>query len=151
MNRISLSPPLLVSPSRLQVRLARRRGAFLVIVMICLLLSSLLVGALLKLALLQARQLSQEQLRLQADWLAESGLERAALKLAGDADYPGETWNLEPRDLGGAEAALVTIRVEKEETQTRVRAVTIEAVYPADGPLQVRRKLAATVAVSEES
>ena len=121
------------------------------IVMICLLVSSLIVGALLKLALMQSRQLVQERCRVQAEWLADSGLERAASRLAADPNYGGEIWSIEPDGIGGQDAGLVTIKVEKDRLQTQNRSVTIEAVYPADGPSQVRRRLAATVAISQES
>jgi len=123
----------------------------MVIVMICLLVSSLIVGALLKLALMQSRQLVQERCRVQAEWLADSGLERAASRLAADPNYGGEIWSIEPDSIGGQEAGLITIKVEKDRVQTQNRSVTIEAVYPADGPSQVRRRLAATVAISQES
>ena len=165
MKRISLFPCLLVSPSSSSSpsysssarrhlgtrRRESRRGAFMVVVMICLLVSSLIVGALLKLALMQSRQLVQEQRQMQAEWLADSGLERAASRLATDPNYGGETWNIEPDSIGGQDAGLVTIKVEKDRLQTQNRSVTIEAVYPADGPSQVRRRLAATVAISQES
>src|SRR5262245_49285586 len=59
-----------------------RRGAFLIVALICLVIATLLLGSLLKLATVQHRQMLSEQARLQAEWLAESGLARAAHKLA---------------------------------------------------------------------
>ena len=37
--------------------------------------------------------------RLQAEWLAESGVQRALARLALDRDYPGERWVLTAADL----------------------------------------------------
>ena len=162
MTRRSLSPGLRVLPSSTRARSrplsnpgpsesTARRGVFMVVVMICLLVGSLIVGALLKLALLQSRQLVQEQARVQAEWLADSGLARAASQLAGDSDYAGETWTIPAADLAGHDGARVDIRVEKDPQQPQNRTVKIEAVYPAEGPNQVKRQLAATVTVSQES
>ena len=52
-----------------------------------------------RLAPARAGRRSQER-RLQAEWLAESGAQRAVARLARDHDYTGETWSLTARDLG---------------------------------------------------
>lgn len=134
-------------PSR---RTHRRRGAFLMIVMVCIAISAILLGALLKLALLTDRQTVYEQARLQADWLADSGIERAAYRLTHDPDYAGETWSVSPESLGGRDAASVKITVLKNEDQTAPRTVVVEAVYPIGVVHHARRTRQATVAISQE-
>ena len=128
-----------------------RRGAFMVVVIVCLLVSTLIIAALLKLALLQSRRQIHEQHRVQAEWLADSALERVASRLSGDPGYQGETWSIEAAELGGRDGARVTIRVEADKSQTDNRRVEIEAIYPAEGPQPVRRRLTATIAVLQES
>jgi Tfp pilus assembly protein PilX len=128
-----------------------RRGAFTTIVLICLVLAGMLLASLLKLALMQQRQSRYEQARLQAAWLALSGLDRAAARLALEAGYAGETWNVEPARLGGADSATVIIRVERVETEANRRTVVVEAVYPAEGPHQARLTRQAILSISRES
>ena len=70
--------PLASQPSRT----SPRRGAFMIVVLVCLIVSGMLLASLLKTALLQDRQLTIEQYRSQSGWLAEAGLERAARRLA---------------------------------------------------------------------
>ena len=128
----------------------RRRGAFTVVVLICLLLSAMLLASLLKLALLQDGQSACIQMRLQAGWLADSGLERAAARLAADPAYAGETWTIDADRLGGPDAAVVVIRVERNESQTQRRLVVIEAVYPAEGTQQARLTRQTTITLAQE-
>src|SRR5262245_15464153 len=128
-----------------------RRGAFTVVVLVSLLVAGMLMASMLRVALLQDRQLGYEQFRLQASWLVESGLERAVSRSAAEPDYRGETWRLEPDQLGGAAAATVVVRVEKDETNSRRHTIFIEAVYPEEGPHQARLTRETTVFISKES
>lgn len=121
-----------------------RRGAVLVAVMICLLLISLLTASLVANVAAQRRQLRQEEQNLQAEWLAESALELAAARLAGEAAYAGETWNVAAEDLGGAQAATVTIRVGRG-IRPRDCTVTAQVEYPAGSRTAVRRTKHLTV------
>ena len=105
-----------------------RRGAAILIVMVCLLLASMLGASLVNLALAQRKQARRAQLHLQATWLAESGLERAAAQLARDPEYAGETWKLPENGPAG----LVRIEVNKDEANTNRRVVRVVADYPRD-------------------
>jgi Tfp pilus assembly protein PilX len=135
----------------LSKRAGSRRGAFTVVVLVALLVAGMLVASLLRMALLQDRQLGYEQFRLQATWLAESGLERAVSRSFAEPDYAGETWRLEPDQLGGAAAATVVIRLEKTETKTGQRTIIVEAAFPSEGPHQARLTREVTVIISKES
>src|SRR5262245_19206955 len=132
-------------------RAPSRRGAFTVVVLVSLLVVGMLVASLLRMALLQDRQLGYEQFRLQAGWLAESGLERAVSRSSADSGHAGETWRFEPGQLESSSAATVVIRLEKEETNSRLRKIIVEAVYPEVGPHQARQTRAATFLISKES
>jgi hypothetical protein len=125
-----------------------RRGGFIIVVMVCLLLAGMLVASLLKLALLQAGQLGHEQTRLQTAWLADSALKRAASRLARDDSYEGETWKISAAQLRGLDGAVVVIRVDRGEAgQPRV---VVEATYPAEGPPRARMTRQATLTVAKE-
>ena len=137
----STSSPLLGSPPPIGSP-RDRQGAFLIVAMICLLLATGLMGTLLKMAVLTRQQAKLEASGLQADWLVESALDRAAAKLASDPAYQGETWKIAPAELGGAYAGEVAITVQADENG---RLVEVTARYPIDGPAGVRRTKRLTV------
>jgi hypothetical protein len=89
-----------------------------------------------------------EQQRLQADWLAESGLERAAAKLAADQNYSGETWEIAAADLGSGMAGAVTIVVAPHAGNATERKVSVEAVYPSDTSRVAKRSKQAILRVN---
>jgi len=139
-----------LKPELQRARAAPRRGAFIIVVMVCLLVAGMLLASLLKLALLQDRQLGCEQARQQAGWLADAGLDRAAGRLARDPAYTGETWNIEAAQLGGSDAARVDIRIQNDESRERQRTLVVEAVFPADGPHPARVTRQTTITLSKE-
>jgi hypothetical protein len=117
---------------------ARRRGAIAVIVLVALILIALIGGTLLKLGTARRAQVQADERRLQAAWLAESGLERAAARLGEDRDYAGETWAVPPGDLGGRHGGRVVIAVTAVESKPGLRKVEARADYPAEAPLSAR-------------
>jgi type II secretory pathway component PulK len=122
----------------------RRRGVALVLVLACLFVVALVGMALLRSAANQYRQLRLERQRLQAFWLAESGVLRAAARLNGPTDYSGETWNIPAAELDGDSAGSVRIEVQMVPDQPKQRLVLVEAHFPdkADlGAVQRRRIL----------
>jgi hypothetical protein len=123
-----------------------RRGVAVVAVLMCLIVLTLIGAAILKLGLVR-RQINRDlELRLQAEWLVESGVNRA-LARAAESDYKGETWRLTAADLGLPEqseqinkqekgkvdAAIVTIAVDQPGTETRRRRIRVQADYPLSG------------------
>ena len=97
-----------------------RRGLTAVAVLVCLVIVTMVSGVLLKVGLAHRDQVRSHEHRLQAEWLAQSGLDRAVTRLAADHGYSGETWKLTHRDLGLPEiagpaedpAAVIAIKVE---------------------------------------
>ncbi|MCI0360520.1 MAG: hypothetical protein L0211_18745 [Planctomycetaceae bacterium] len=115
---------------------ARRRAAALVMAMVALLVVTMIAGALVQALIAGHRQSRRYGDQLQAEWLADAGLARAALKLKGDSAYQGETWQA-PVSMDAADAAdagQVTITVDP-----LAKKIIVEAVYPAD---EFRRVLA---------
>jgi type II secretory pathway component PulK len=106
-----------------------RRGAVLIVAMVCLLISSLILGVLLHIGMLHYRQQRAEQERTQAAWLAESAIERAADRLAADRNYAGEAWQLSSTEIGGAFEGKVQITVAAEADN---RVITVAALYPSN-------------------
>jgi type II secretory pathway component PulK len=95
-----------------------------------LLAVTLVAGALVTSLLASHRQSKRYAAELQAQWMAEAGLERAAAQLARQSDYTGETW---PAAISESEAdtGQVTIRIEPA-TETQPRKLIVEAIYPPD-------------------
>ena len=102
-----------------------------------------------KLAAAGRRMMRTETWQVQAAWLAESGLERAAARLAADADYQGETWALSAEQLAGPEGAAVKIEVKPIAEQPGQRLVRVQADYPGDSQHRARHSKQAVVQVSQ--
>ena len=123
------------------------RGMTVVAVLVCLIIVTLISGAVLKVSVAQRELARSQERQLQAEWLAESGAQRAMASLARDRDFRGETWSLSTRDLrrddraptgalaahAAKAAAQVTIAVERVPSATNRRRVHIQADYPLDG------------------
>jgi type II secretory pathway component PulK len=92
-------------------RLYQRRGAALAFTLAVLAVISALALLATRSFVTLHQQRMQQQLALQADFLVESGLERAAARLAAADDYQGETWELPQKDSGLAADASIVIEV----------------------------------------
>jgi Tfp pilus assembly protein PilX len=115
-----------------------RRGLLAVVVLMCLLVLTLVAGALLRAGLAQRDQTRAQERRLQAEWLAESGLRRALARLDADPGYKGETWNIAARELGSTDDATVGITVEPAPGDAKRRTIRAQADYPRDPPRRAR-------------
>lgn len=116
--------------SRSRRRGKSRRGAVLIAALVCAAVAAVVFMSALKMASAQRHRMETELWQLQAAWLAESGLERAAERLAAKPDFTGETWSISAEQLGGSYAAVVRIRVEPVRDQPKSRLVRVEADYP---------------------
>ena len=72
----------------------------------------MIVLSLLQLAVAQHNAIELESWEIQAAWLAESGLDRAAAQLAADPKYRGEVWTIPAEVFGGEDSAVVRIEVD---------------------------------------
>ncbi len=121
-------------------------------VMVCLMIVTLMSGAVLKVSLARRHQVHDRERRLQAEWLVESGVDRALARLSLDRAYTGESWPITERDLGlpepprsarspgesGPAAAVVTISVEPIAGETNRRRIRVQADYSSDPPFRAR-------------
>ena len=81
-------------------------------------------------ALAERRAIEMSRSGLQALWLAEAGLERAAARLAADPKYAGETWTISAAELAAGDGAVVRIEVKAIADRPERRSVRVEADYP---------------------
>ena len=115
------------------------RGGVLLLVVVCLSVMALVFGSLVKISVAERAGARSEERRLRAEWLAESGLERAWAKLADDKDYAGETWELSAAMLRGLDPGVVRIRVDSLAGKVGRRRVTAQADYPRDSGTRARQ------------
>ena len=108
-----------------------RRGLALVPALVCLLLVTMLCAGMLRLSRTRRGVARDEERRVQAEWLAESGAARASARLSADGGYRGETWEIPARDLGETAAGRVTIVVKTVEKSPGLRRVRVESEYPS--------------------
>ncbi|HUT93389.1 MAG TPA: hypothetical protein VMY37_28255 [Thermoguttaceae bacterium] len=118
------------TPAAAAARPVRRRGAVLLVAIVCIAVASVIFLSILRLSVAERTRVEVEAWQVQAAWLAESALERAAARLADDPDYEGETWSLSAEDLGTRDGAAVTIRAETIPEQKQRRLIRVEADYP---------------------
>jgi Tfp pilus assembly protein PilX len=107
-----------------------RRGLMIIPALVCLVIVALLCSILLKQVHTQRGQVRWEERRMQAEWLAESGLARAAARLAANRGYKGETWEIPAKALAATSDGVVQISVEAIENQPARRRVRVVADYP---------------------
>jgi type II secretory pathway component PulK len=108
----------------------KQRGVVLLVVLICLALATTLFVLVVKQAAAERNMLRMSESRLQALWLAEAGLERAAGRLAANPEYVGETWTVADDELAADQGAVVRIRVQTVANRPERFSVQVEADYP---------------------
>ncbi|MCR4413480.1 MAG: hypothetical protein NUV77_13750 [Thermoguttaceae bacterium] len=129
----------------------RQRGVVLVAVLACVGLAGLLMLSVARLAATRRIEVRQVGRALQARWLAESALDRAAARLAADPGYTGETWTVSPDALGGDEGGSVRIEVLAIADQPARRRVRVQADYPDDPTSRIRVSKEITIAHQPEA
>ena len=119
------------------------RGMVLIVFLACLAVAAALIAGTARIALVSHEAAQTASWNAQARWLAESGVERAAAKLAADAAYAGETWTVPAVEFGGQEGSqeggIVRIQVLPAADQPHRRALKIEADFP-DDPVHYARQ-----------
>ena len=116
-----------------------RRGMALLVAMVCVAITAVVFVALLRLALAQEEAVRADAQELQASWLAESAVDRAAAKLRADDGYQGETWNLPAQLLAGVDDAAVEIKIEVVPQRPEIRRIDVRVDYPAQTEFRARQ------------
>ena len=115
------------------------RGAVLLVAMVCVAIASLVSISLLRLALAQEDAIQNDARQLQASWLAESAVDRAAARLRADDAYQGETWNLPAQLLFDADDAAIEIKILAVTGRPELRRIDVQVDYPANAEFRSRQ------------
>jgi Tfp pilus assembly protein PilX len=120
---------------------SRRRGLTSVAVLVLLFVIALIATELVRLGVAYRDRTRSQERAVQADLLADAGVDRALARLSTEPDYRGESWEIPADSLGttpgDGPAALVTIRVESDPNGG-ARTVRVQADYPPDPPRRAR-------------
>ena len=113
-----------------------RRAVITVLVLVVLLLMSLMVAQFIRRAVGDRRQMRNELMHQQTIQLAIAAENRTQRKLASDASFKGETWEIPAGVIHQTHSAQVVINVEDD-------SATIIARYPinSDLPIQVTKTI----------
>ena len=132
-----------------------RRGVMTIVALVCLVVASALMVVVVRRALAESRLGRSEVRRAQSRWLAESGLERAAARLAADPKYTGEVWKIPPGVVTGRPdetqaGGTVRIEVTAPPGQPAQRVVRVQADWPDDPALRARHTKHAVIELTQE-
>ncbi len=115
-----------------------RRGTVLVVAIVCLSVVMGILGSMLKGTLLAHRQLHGERDLRQTELLLQAGSDRAIYRLASDATYRGESWNVAADTIAEKGEGRVTIEIMPGDGQS-ARKAQVVAEYPLGGETSIRR------------
>ena len=118
-----------------------------VAVLIALMIVAVLCAAMLKVGFARRHQLKGFEHQVQADWLLESGIDRAVSRIGASSDYQGETWSIPTEDFGGRGAGVVSIKVQPVVNGPPGRRIEVTAEY-FTGPVQRSRRSQTLILVS---
>ena len=76
--------------------------------------------------------------RRQTELLLQAGIDRAALAVASETDYRGESWELPAASITGGGAGRVTIEAAREAADQPWK-IHVVAEYPTGSELSIRR------------
>jgi hypothetical protein len=146
-----------------QTRRPSRPAAILIVALVTLLVVSSLVLSMVKRSLDDRRQLRREHDLQQVELLVDAGLRRAAIRLAADADFDGETWDIPAAELNGHSDARVVIEVaparsdesptdaasteesSEDEPAGEAQVIRVAAEYPFGSETSMRRTRTVTI------
>jgi type II secretory pathway component PulK len=111
----------------------RRRGAVLVMVLVCTLVAIGLVASGLQLTLRTQRRQTVLRQRYQTRLLLEAGIGLAQNRLAADEDYSGETWNA-GEAFAQYRSARVTIAMPATDSSEQKRVLVTARIERGDSP-----------------
>ncbi len=111
----------------------QHRGAALVVAIVCVSIAGAVMLGIVRIAAQAYREVGLEERQAQARWILESGVDRAAARLAADREYSGEKWLLTAEMIGGRYPGEVRIEVDPIEGEADGRQVRVVADYTARG------------------
>ena len=126
--------------------LAPRRGVALVLLLVYLAVLAVLITAVVRNGLAQKRFLERRENQVQANWLAEAGIEQAVARLLADPKVnKGETFQVQPGSAVWEKLQIlprseVGVTVYHRQESPHIFEITSEATYPTGdiGPASSR-------------
>jgi Tfp pilus assembly protein PilX len=130
----------------------RRSGSGLVVALVTLLVITSIMGSIMHARLAELRQTRQTAIQVQAQWLADAAVERAAARLSADTKYAGESWKIDlPGSNSGTELrGTVEIRIERGDSEKSTQIV-VQANYPDDSQRRVSAQRAVSVSTPRKN
>lgn len=132
-------------------RATQRRGSAVMLMLVTLIVLSMLVAGLVKTVGLQRDVVRADAVRVQAEWLLQSSVNRAAARLQEKQDYSGEIWSPSPEELGQTENARIEIKVAADSKEPQRRRVSIRVEYPATADHEHKARLSREVLIDVPS
>ena len=128
-----------------------RPGIAAMIAIVCLSFVMIVGTVLLKIGLTERIEARHLESQMQAQWLVEAGLERAAARLAQSTKYTGETWTVSPSELHRPQGGVVQIEVKTDKSAPKSHVLHVTAEWPQASPTSTApRRKSASIAVHEQ-
>jgi type II secretory pathway component PulK len=96
----------------------------MVMAIVVIVVATALAAAMVQMALAQRLQFETERRRVQAEWYAQAGLDRAAVAAEKSKDYTGEEWTIAESSTRSAQ---IQITVDRDAEPARL---TVAVEYP---------------------
>ena len=106
-----------------------RRGVALVAMMVLLSVFMLLAASWVRRIVAERQEVRRYEVEAQATRLAESGLARARVRVAGSADYKGDVWEIPADSWEADRAAEVQIDVQRDGSESGIEIIA-RASFP---------------------
>ena len=103
-----------------------------------MLVGSMLIVALMRTASLTHRTLKQEEIRLQANQLADAGCSRLIRLLQKNPEFTDEAWTVPPEQLEPGRTATIRMKVSTDAAKPNRKRAKVEVEYPVGHPDLVR-------------
>ena len=130
----------LINRAFARTRSNKRSGAVIIAALVCLLVVMAILGTMLRGTLRNYRYMRSERDLRQTELLLQAGSDRAANRLANDANYRGETWSLPSDAIAGSGDGRVTIEITPATDKAAGNAKVL-AEYPLGGETSIRRSV----------
>lgn len=126
-----------------------RAGTAMIVAVICLTLLAAITVSLVRLALASQQQVVREGWRLQSEWLAESALNRAIVRINDGEDGGTDEWAPDFTSPAGARGRVTIGSDADPEDETRL-TITVTADFPDHPTHRVRTTRSRTITRSND-
>ncbi len=106
--------------------------------LMALLVASILIAALVRMTGLAHRESMNEEIRMQANLIADSACDRALAKRQNHPDFQGEVWNIPSSQLVSGREATVRMDITSVPDEPSKKSLRMMVEYPINHPNLVR-------------